>query len=95
MLKQPAVIGLDTTELRERLQGLADAVGCERSKAVRLACHTSSLIMMHPEYIKVGLVAAHTMQCVQNVSITVGALQLGCQQSKALQPHVTHPSGAR
>lgn len=52
-LKQPAVIGLNGQELRERLQGLADAVGCDRAGAVRLAAASSTLIMLHPSYIKV------------------------------------------
>lgn len=52
-LKQPAVIGLNGQELRERLQGLAEAVGCDRAGAVRLAAASSTLIMLHPSYIKV------------------------------------------
>jgi hypothetical protein len=74
MLKQPALIGLDAAELRERLQGLADAVGCERSKAARLASHTASLIMMHPDYIKVGdWLLAHASSMQQGWLISLGA----------------------
>jgi hypothetical protein len=54
LLKQPALIGLDASELRARLSGLAAAVGCEQSKAARLAAHSASLIMLHPDYVKVG-----------------------------------------
>lgn len=54
MLKQPSFIGLDASELCQRLDGLADAVGCEQSKAVRLAAHTGAFIMWHPDYIRVS-----------------------------------------
>lgn len=54
LLKQPALIGLDASELRARLSGLAAAVGCEPAKAVRLASHSANLIMLHPDYVKVS-----------------------------------------
>lgn len=55
LLKQPALIGLDASELRARLSGLAAAVGCEPAKAVRLASHSANLIMLHPDYVKVSI----------------------------------------
>lgn len=54
VLKQPALIGLDSAELQGRLRGLADAVGCDMAAAARLATHSATLVMLHPDYIKVG-----------------------------------------
>lgn len=54
VLKQPALIGLDTAELAERVQGLSQAVGCEPAAAAKLAGSHSALIMLHPDYVKVS-----------------------------------------
>lgn len=54
-LKQPALIGLSPAELRERLTGLAEAVGCDRQAAARLAAASSTLLMLHPRYVEVGV----------------------------------------
>lgn len=61
LLKQPALIGLDASELRTRLSGLAAAVGCEPAKAVRLALHSANLIMLHPDYVKVSITISHVL----------------------------------
>jgi hypothetical protein len=52
-LKQPALIGLDTAELRQRLDTLASSVGCDKQGAARLVAASSMLVMLRPEYIQV------------------------------------------
>lgn len=54
MLKQPALIGLDTDELRVRLAALSEAVGCDKPDAARLVAAAAELVMMHPDYVKVS-----------------------------------------
>lgn len=62
VLKQPALIGLDTAELAARIQGLSEAVGCETAAAAKLAGAHSSLIMLHPDYVKVSQLDPHSMK---------------------------------
>jgi hypothetical protein len=54
VLKQPALIGLDTAELTARIQGLSQAVGCDAAAAAKLAGSHAALIMLHPDYVKVS-----------------------------------------
>jgi hypothetical protein len=62
-LRHVAVVGLDGSELRARLSGLADAVGCDHTQALRVAAAQPSLLMLHPTYVQVrvwgGTVGLH------------------------------------
>lgn len=52
--KNVVVVGLDSDELKARVQGLIDAVGLGWEDAVELAQKQPQLLMVHPSHIKVS-----------------------------------------